>query len=231
MADGHAARIRRLTALVAGLALLAAFPLLLAGRTDEGAFLLFAAVVVGVVGRGRTRSKAEEERAAKFDEWLHQRGLVVDPAPVADRAATAEVGDARVTVMDWSYVTTSSDGSGRTVRLTALVVAARPTGSHLLLQPARWKQLPAALRGTRRWTSGDATFDKAFTVLTTDAHDPTWLDAGVCAALAAAAGREVEAEVHDDVIVISQPRVDPERWNDLLRKGREIAQAVTIEAS
>lgn len=239
--------LSRLVSVLAGVAVVGAFPLLLWGYTDAGTYLLIGGLIVSVLSRGNPRKRARLERARRFEEWAQTRGLALDPTPVAaphrlfllgksgmrvERAATRTMSEGRLTVMDWSWVTTDSDGTGRTVPLTGVVVVpGTKPGSHLLLQPARWKQLPAALSGQRRWTSGHARLDEAFTILTEEEHDPVWLDERVAAALARFAGSDTEIEVADDVIVVTRPRVDPDAWDGLLGDGEELAHALADRSS
>jgi hypothetical protein len=240
MAD-HRTPLSRLVSLLAGVAVVGAFPLLLLEYTDAGTYLLIGGLIVSVLSRGNPRKQARLERARRFEEWAQTRGLVLGPSPVAaphhlfllrksgmrvERAATRTMPEGRVTVMDWSWVTTDSDGTGRTVPLTGVVVPGTTTESHLLLQPARWKQLPTALSGQRRWTSGHTGLDDAFTILTEDEHDPGWLDERVATALARFAGPDTQIEVADDVIVVTRSRVDPDAWDGLLADGEELARAL-----
>lgn len=241
MADrGEFSRGGRLAVQAVRTVALLAFVLLLAYEATTAAAVVGVVTLVGtLVVQSRMSRNARRQRQQSFEQWAQARGLRLEDQPLAAphrflllreaalsiaRAATGETAGGRVTIMEWSYSTGSR--SSRHVRLTGLVLATRPTGSHLLLRPAGRFRAPRLPGTAPAYESGHPALDEAYTITLDDPHDPAWLGGEVAGALAALARRRATVEVRDGTWVVKCLQLSPSEWEPLVTEGERLVAAV-----
>jgi len=235
---------RRLLSVVGTASLLGIFP---AAWYDSSATVIGGLVAGGVgahVVAARTDKRAREDRQQLFEQWARSRGLEWDPEPIpgldrwmdpdrpillqeqslnVTRAASTTTAGGRITVLEWKCSTGSK--SGKSLRMSGLVVRTAPTGSHLMMRPSgrfRLPQLPGTPPVLR---TGHDALDAQFVITLEGGREPAWIDASVAAELVAAGRDKASIEVQDDHLLLARLQTDPDTWDALLADGRRLAAA------